>query len=177
MNTSVVSSAKEEIDQLPATLSPAEASGKVAEILAAKLEYIDSVCSERDEIIRMLGSALDMAALLSGSHPPVPSQAAEESAPKPKVRRKRTGRSKLIREVARLKIRELNRSMLSGEIAEALQSEEQFAGMDIDSSTVSAALQFGERQGMFISEKEGGKLLWNLSGAIPANEQREFNQG
>jgi len=177
MTPSIVDAAKQEIEQLPATLSPAEAAAKVAEILAAKLEYIDSVCSERDEIIRMRGSALDMAALLSGSHPPgTPSQATGESAPKPKVRRKRTGRSKLIREAARRKIRELNRPMLSGEIAEVLQSEEQFEGMDVDSSTVSAALQFGERQGVFVSEKEGGKLLWNIPGAIPANEQYEFGQ-
>jgi len=165
----LVTEAKQEIGHLPESLNPGEAAREAAKILADKLGFIDSICTQRDEIEEMLRSAEAMASLFGEE-----SMLASRESPrdmKPRKRR-RTRRAQNIRNAAKTTLADASQPMTSGELAEALQSREGLE--DTDSSAISAALQYGEKRGEFVSRKENGKLQWSLPGPPEIDDEVPF---
>jgi len=169
MDRDLVEEAKQEIAQLPASLNHGEAAREAAKILADKLGFIDSICIQRDEIEGMLRSAEAMTALFGEESIQTSHEGIRKEKP---LGRRRTRRAQNIRDAARTVLVSTAQPTTSSELAEALRSEDGLE--DIDSSTISAALQYGEKHNEFVSRKEKGKLLWSLPGPPEIDDEVPF---
>ena len=153
----IESEARREISELPSELDRPSFLVEAIDILKGWLAFIDAIQSQRENIVHFLkGFQTALEVLKPGEQ--IAPDSPIKTAP-PHSRRDVAGR---IRKSAKEALRSTSQWLPSSQLADTVGLYDNALEGTIDSSTVSAAMQYGVKTGEFITVKHSGKRMWGL---------------